>query len=130
MYQIYSLDPLYCTSTPGFTNKATLKMTSIEIKLITNLNMHLMIENGIRGGRYKPIYNNEKQTYIISRDANSLYASAMCYELQYEEIKFYHNNFKYTKDHIFNLNPYGEYLHVDVVDIDYPKNYTIEILNL
>ena len=50
MYQIYGLDPLYCISTPGFTNRAMLKMTTVEIKLMTDLNMRLMIENGIRGG--------------------------------------------------------------------------------
>ena len=102
MYQVYGLDPLYCISTPGFTNRAMLKMTSVEIKLMTDLNMHLMIENGIRGGKCEPIYyhanannkyvnpnfNNEKESYIISLDANSLHVSAMCYELQYGEIKF------------------------------------------
>ena len=39
MYNIYGLDPLYCISTPGFTNRAMLKMTSIEIRLITNVNI-------------------------------------------------------------------------------------------
>ena len=33
----------------------------------------------------------------------------MCYELQYEEIKFDHI-FKYTNELILNLNTYGEYL--------------------
>ena len=45
MHQIYGLDPLYCISTPGFSNRAMLKMTSVEIKLMTDLNMHFMIEN-------------------------------------------------------------------------------------
>ena len=53
----------------------------------------------------------------------------MCYELQYGEIKFDHNIFKYTNEHILNLNPYGEYFYVFVVDIHYPKNYMIDILN-
>ena len=35
-----------------------------------------------------PNFNNEKESYIISLDPNSLYVSAMCYELQYGEIKF------------------------------------------
>ena len=84
MHDIYGLDPLYCISTPGFTNRAMLKMTSIEIKLMTDSNMHLMIENRIRGGRREPIYyhakannkyanpnfNNEKESYIISLGAN------------------------------------------------------------
>ena len=56
MHDIYGLDPRYCISTPGFTNTAMLKMTSIEIKLMTYSNMHLMIENRIRGGRCEPIY--------------------------------------------------------------------------
>ena len=47
MYQIYSLDHLYCISTPCLTNREMLKLTPIEIKLITDLNMHLMIQNGI-----------------------------------------------------------------------------------
>ena len=84
MHDIYGLDPLYCISTPGFTNRAMLKMTSIEIKLMTDSNMHLMIENRIRGGRCEPIYyhakannkyanpnfNNKKGSYIISLGAN------------------------------------------------------------
>ena len=45
MYQIYGLDLFDCISTPDFTNRAMLKMTSIEINLITDLNIHLMIEN-------------------------------------------------------------------------------------
>ena len=101
MHQIYGLDPPYCISTLGFTNRAMLRTTSVEIKLMTDLNMHLMIENLIRGVRYEPIhyhakannkyvnpnFNSEKESYIISLDANSLYTSAICYELQYGEIK-------------------------------------------
>ena len=49
MYNVYGLDP-------DFTNWAILKMKRIEIRLIANLNIHLMIENRIRGGRYEPIY--------------------------------------------------------------------------
>ena len=59
MHQIYGLDPLYCISTPGFSNRAMLKMTSVEIKLMTDLNIHFMIENWIRGGMYM-------WTYILS----------------------------------------------------------------
>ena len=47
VYKIYGLDPLYCISLPRCSTRAMLKMTNIEIKLITNIDMHLMIENGI-----------------------------------------------------------------------------------
>ena len=60
MYQIYSLDLLYRISSPGFSNRAMLKMTSFEIILVTDLNVHIMIEIGIGGGRCEPIYYHPK----------------------------------------------------------------------
>ena len=48
MHQSYGLDPLYCISTSNSSNTAMFKMTTVEIKLMTDLNMHLMIDNGIR----------------------------------------------------------------------------------
>ena len=119
MYKIYGSNPLYCISVPGFFNRAMLKMTNVEIKLITNIDMHLMIENGIRGGWSEPIcyhskasdkyinanFNSQKESWIIGLDANSLYASAMCYELQHGEIKIDHNISKHTNEYILNWNP-------------------------
>ena len=97
--------------------------------------MHLMIEKGIGGARCEPTYyhakaNNkypnfdkekDEESYIISLDANSLYASAMGYKLPFHEPKFYKDVTKYTVDYILNLDPHGEYLHVFVVDIHYPS---------
>ena len=99
MYEIYGLDPLYCIFAPGFSNRAMLKTTNAEIRLITNVDTHLMTENGIRGGRCEPIYyhvkankkyvnpnfnkNKEKESYIISLHPFSLYASGMCYKLPF-----------------------------------------------
>ena len=110
-----------------------LKMTSIEIKLITSVNMHLIIQDGRRGGKCEPKYylakannkyvnpdfnkENEKE---ISLDANSLNTSAMCYTLPYGEPKFGHNISKYTTEYTLNLDPYGQHLFVFVVDIQYP----------
>ena len=84
-----------------------LKMTNIEIKLITRVHMHLIIQDGIRVGNCELIYyhakannkyvstdfnkDNEKESYIISLDANSLYASAMYYKVPYYKPKFDHN---------------------------------------
>ena len=86
LYEIYGLDPLYCISAPGFSNRAMLKMTNIDVKLIASVDMHLIIQDGIRGGKCEPIYyhakannkyvnpdfnkDNEKESYIISLDAN------------------------------------------------------------
>ena len=110
------------------------KVTKVKINLITNANMHLIIEKWLRGG--KPIYyhakaNNkyinsnflkkrDKESYIISLDVNSLYCTAMCKKLPYKESKFDNDISKYTIDYILNLDPFGDYCYIFVVDIHYP----------
>ena len=137
MYKIYGFAPLYCILAPDFSNRAMLKMINIEIKLITSVDMHLIIQDGIREGKCEPInyhakannkyvnrnFNkyNEKESYIISLDANSLYASEMCYKLPYSEPKLNHNISKYTTEYILNLDPYDQHLFGFVMDIHYPK---------
>ena len=46
----YELDPSYFISAPGFVWEACLKKTGVKLKLITDYDMILMIEKGIRGG--------------------------------------------------------------------------------
>ena len=45
----------------------------------------------------------------------------MCYKLPFGEPKFDNDVTKYNVDYISNLDPYGEYLYVFVVDIYYPS---------
>ena len=45
--ETYKLDPTYFLSAPGLTWQACL---SVELELLTNINMLLMFEKGIRGG--------------------------------------------------------------------------------
>ena len=46
----YALDPPHCYSAPGLSWDALLKKTGVELELLTDLNMHLMIERGMSGG--------------------------------------------------------------------------------
>ena len=46
----YRLDPCHYFSSPGLTWDAMLKMTKIELDLISDSDMHLFIEKGMRGG--------------------------------------------------------------------------------
>ena len=46
----YSLDPSYYFSSPGLSWDAMLKMTGIKLELISDVNMHLFTEKGMRGG--------------------------------------------------------------------------------
>ena len=46
----YGLDPAHYYSAPGLSWDALLKKTEVELELLTDMNMHLMIERGMRGG--------------------------------------------------------------------------------
>ena len=78
-------------SSPGLAWDAMLKMTEIELELISHTDMHLFIEKGMRGGisyvakryskannAYMKDYDNTEETiYIMYFDANNLYGWAM-----------------------------------------------------
>ena len=46
----YGLDPAHYYSAPGLSWDALLKKTRVELELLTDMDMHLMIERGMRGG--------------------------------------------------------------------------------
>ena len=46
----YELDPVHSYTAPGLTWKAALKMTKVKLDLLTEIDQHLFIEDGIRGG--------------------------------------------------------------------------------
>ena len=46
----YRLDPAHYYSAPGLSWDALLKKTGVELELLTDMDMHLMIERGMRGG--------------------------------------------------------------------------------
>ena len=48
--KIYELDPVHFVSLPALAWQACLKKTNVELELLTDYDMHLMIEEGIRGG--------------------------------------------------------------------------------
>ena len=52
--KIYGLDPVYYFTAPGLAWDACLKITGIDLELLSDVNMLLMFEKGIRGGN---IYN-------------------------------------------------------------------------
>ena len=79
-----------------------LKMTKVELEKISDADMHLFIENGMREGiiyinkRYSkannkccPDYNkNKPENYIRYLDMNNLYGGAMSEYLPYGGIKW------------------------------------------
>ena len=93
--ETYQLDPAHFLSEPGLVWQACLKKTEVELELLTNIDMLLMTERGIRGGMCQAIHryakannkymkNYDKNTtssYLVYLDANNLYRWAMSQKL-------------------------------------------------
>ena len=105
--KVYELDPAHFLSLPGLAWQACLKKTNVKLVLITDYDMLLMVEEGIRGGichsihryakannKYMNNYDNSKESsYIQYLDANNLYGWPMYQKLPvngFKWIKNYH----------------------------------------
>lgn len=100
----YGLDPAHYYTTPGFSWDAMLKYTKVEIELLTDIDMLLFLERGVRGGisqcslRYAKADNEYTQTrdegnisdktYLLYFDVNALYAYAMSLKLPLRHFKW------------------------------------------
>ena len=67
--EIYGLDP-YFYYTPGLAWQACLKKTDVKLELLTDYQMLLMIEEGIRGGMCQSVhrYANANNKYMKNHD--------------------------------------------------------------
>ena len=54
--EIYKLDPAKFVSAPGLACQAALKKTKLKLDLLTDIDMLLMVENGMRAGICHSIY--------------------------------------------------------------------------
>ena len=61
--EIYELDPADFLSAPGLAWQAYLKKTKVELELLTNFDMLLMIEKGIRGGICQSLYRHAQANH-------------------------------------------------------------------
>ena len=100
--KVYKLDPCHYYTAPGLSWDACLKLTKHELQLLTDYDMVMMFEKGIRGGmthtskRYAEANNKymkdfdktKPSTYIQYLDANSLYDYAMSQKLPTHSFKW------------------------------------------
>ena len=68
----YELDPAHFLSAPGLAWKACLKKTNVKLELLTDNDMLLMFEEGIRGGMCQATYRYAKANnkYMKNYDKN------------------------------------------------------------
>lgn len=133
----YGLDPAHYMSAPGLGWDAALKMTGIELELLTDQNMHMFFERQIRGGLsmvskrivkanniyMKDNYNpNIDSSYIFKGDVNALYSTAMRDKLPI-------SGFRWANDSevsSFNIEEFYEDGNIGAtleVDLEYPKEF-------
>ena len=129
----YSLDPGHFYMSLGLAWKACLRKTQIRLQLLTNPNMLLMFERGIRGGITQAIYcyasvnnpymgdlydPNEDTTYLQYLDANNLYGWAMSQPLPTGGFKWVSIN----PNEISELATRTDKGYLLEVDVSYPKD--------
>ena len=128
--QYYKLDPAHYLSSPGLAWDAMLKMTGVQLDLITDINMENMVQLGMRGGISTIIHRHEKannkymseydssleSSYLMYLDANNLYGWAMCQELPLSD-------FNWGNVQKFSLDVYkGSRGCIIECDLEYPEN--------
>ena len=124
----YKLDPAHYYTAPGLAWDAALKITEVKLELLSDIDMLMMFEGGIRGGvsmisnRYgkannKYMGNNfdssQPSKYIQYLDANNLYGWAMSKPLPTHGFEWMNVN---------ELKTWENYSCILEVDLEYPKS--------
>ena len=133
--EVYELDPAHLLSLPGLAWQACLNKTNIELELLTDYDMLLMVEEGIKGGichsihryakannKYMKNYNkNIESSYMQYLDANNLYGWAMSQKLPVNNFKRVEDTSKINEDFIKNNYENSKKGYILEVDVKYPK---------
>ena len=133
--KVYELDPAHFLSLPGLAWQACLKKTNVKLELLTDCDMLLMVEEGIRGGichaihrhakannKYMKNYDKNKESpYIQYLDANNLYGWAMSQKLPVNGFKWINDVMEIGEKFIKNYDEDSEKGYILEVDIKYPR---------
>ena len=132
--KVYELDPAHFLTAPGLAWQACLKEADVKLELLTNFNMLLMVEEGIRGGmchvvhRYAKANNKdmknydekEESSYTQYLDANNLLVFYWYY-MPVSGFKWKKNITKFTEEFIKNYDQDSNKGYILEVDVKYPK---------
>ena len=134
--EIYELDPAHFLSAPGLAWQACLKKTEVKLELLTDIDMLLIVEEGIRGRICQAIYRYPKannkyinnydksiiSSFLMYLDASNLYGWAMIQKLPVNGFKWVENSSKLNKKFIKSFNENSDRRYFLGVDVEYPKN--------
>ncbi|XP_067203768.1 uncharacterized protein [Linepithema humile] len=129
----YGLDPAHYYTLPGYTWDAMMKYTRVKFELLTDIDIVLFVERGIRGGlsqcsnryaaannKYMPSYDpSEPSSYLMYYDVNNLYGWAMCQPLPYAKFRWVDDVENFNVMSVASDSATGYVLEVD---LEYPVN--------
>ena len=129
--QVYELDPAHFLSAPGLAWQACLKKTEVKLELLTDVDMLLMVEKGIRRGichaiyryakannKYMKNYNKDKEeSFLQYLDDNNLYGWALSQILPVNGFKWKQNMLKFNE-----FDEDSDKGYIIEVDVKYLKN--------
>ena len=133
--KVYELDTAHFLSLPGLEWQACLKKTNVKLELLTDYDMLLMVEEGIRGGichsihryakannKYMKYYDeNEKSSYIQYLDANNLCRWAISQKLPVNGFKWLEDTSEINEEFIKNYDENNDKGYILEVDVKYPR---------
>ena len=110
-------------SSPRLSWDAMLKMTGIQLEKIDNIDIHVLLEKGVRGGvsyiskRYS---KSNENTDIMYRDMNNLFGTVMSFDfLPYSSFKFLSEEELKVFD-LYSIPENSLTGHILEVDLKYP----------
>ena len=133
----YKLNPAHFLSAPGLAWQVCLKKRGVKLELLTDNDMLMMIEKGIRGGMCQAVYRHAKASnkymknydkdieslYLEYLDANNLYGWAMSQKLPVDGFEWIKEDdlSKFNESFLKNYDENCDKGCILEVDFKYPK---------
>ena len=133
--EIYGLGPAHFLSAPGLARHAYLKKAGVNLELSTDIDMLLMVEEGIRGrichtirryaktnNKYMNNYDKSiESSYLMYLDANNLYGWAMSQKLPVNGFKWAEKLSTFNERFMESYNRNSDIGCFLEIDVEYPK---------
>ena len=133
--EIYDLDPAHFLTAPALKWQPCLKITGVELELLTDISMLLMAEKGIKGGKCDAIHRyaeannkymknydeNIESSYLMHLDANNLYGWAMSRRLPVNGFKWVEELSQFNESFIKDYDENSDKRYILELDVEYPK---------
>ena len=122
-------------SAPGLASKAALKKAEVKLELLTDIDMLLTVEKGIRGGicttihRYAKAKNkfmkdydkNKESSYLKYWDVNNTYGWVMSQKLPVNRFEWIETTSPFNEDFIKNYNEESDEGYFLESEVQYPE---------